>query len=301
MKTRLIFLVILIACISCGTNNKPVSDAQKEKIKGEIKETVNASIKGAEEANYETVAEQWLDSPDFVYTTNGNNFSYKESTDFAKTLFNTLINQKCTIVDEKYVVLDNSTVLYTANTKWLMNFKDGHSILQDPWAMQFLFKKIGSSWKQIYFAESGVEKNVARESSKGLNQAVLLMNWVGNWERSIGKDSFQYISFKRLQGEHGLSLYSKWVMEGKMSAEGTGFWAYNAEINKIDISFMHSSGYVFHDLGEFTSPNMFEYTDINKNTKVVTLTKFEFISSNEIKETDLVDNRTTIYPWKRVK
>ena len=37
MKTKLIFLVMLIACISCGTNNKPVSDAQKEKIIGEVK------------------------------------------------------------------------------------------------------------------------------------------------------------------------------------------------------------------------------------------------------------------------
>jgi hypothetical protein len=38
MKTRLVFLVLLIVCISCGTNNKPVSDAQKEKTKGEVKE-----------------------------------------------------------------------------------------------------------------------------------------------------------------------------------------------------------------------------------------------------------------------
>jgi ketosteroid isomerase-like protein len=33
MKTKLIFLVLLIVSLSCGTNNKPVSDAQKEKIK----------------------------------------------------------------------------------------------------------------------------------------------------------------------------------------------------------------------------------------------------------------------------
>jgi hypothetical protein len=46
MKTKLIFLVLLIACFSCGTNNKPVSDAHKEKIKGEVKEIVNAFIKG---------------------------------------------------------------------------------------------------------------------------------------------------------------------------------------------------------------------------------------------------------------
>ncbi len=57
MKTRLIFLVLLIICFSCGTNNKPVSDAQKEKIKGEVKEVVNTFIKGAEEANFELTIE----------------------------------------------------------------------------------------------------------------------------------------------------------------------------------------------------------------------------------------------------
>jgi len=53
MKTRLIFLVLFIVCFSCGTNNKPVSDAQKEKIKGEVKEVVNTFIKGCEELNFD--------------------------------------------------------------------------------------------------------------------------------------------------------------------------------------------------------------------------------------------------------
>ena len=57
MKTRLIFLVLLIVSFSCGTNNKPVSDAQKEKIKGEVKEVVNALFKSAEEANFDKAIE----------------------------------------------------------------------------------------------------------------------------------------------------------------------------------------------------------------------------------------------------
>jgi len=51
MKTKLIFLLLLILSISCSTKNKLVSDVQKEKIKGEIKEVVNTFIKGCEEAN----------------------------------------------------------------------------------------------------------------------------------------------------------------------------------------------------------------------------------------------------------
>ena len=138
MKTRLIFLVLLIVCISCGTSNKPVSDAQKEKIKGEVKEVVNTIIKGAEEVNFDMVIGTFLDSPDFVFLFNGNPYSYQQFAELGKSVFSTLINQKATILDEKYMVLDNSHVLYTANSKWVMNFKDGHAILDDPWAMQYL-------------------------------------------------------------------------------------------------------------------------------------------------------------------
>ena len=170
MKTRLVYLVLLIVCFSCGTNNKPVSDAQKEKIKGEVKEVVNTFFKGAEEANADMIIGTYLDSPDFVFTYNGNSFRYKQCADMAKSVFGTLKNQKITVVDEKYAVLDNSTVMVTVNNKCLMNYKDGHSVLQDPWISQILFKKIDNKWKVISGAESGIEKSVSSESSKGLNQ-----------------------------------------------------------------------------------------------------------------------------------
>ena len=78
MKTKLIFLVILIACFSCGTNNKPVSDAQKEKIKGEVKEVIQTTYKGFEEVNFDMAVGSFLDSPDFVWLTNGSTYGYKE-------------------------------------------------------------------------------------------------------------------------------------------------------------------------------------------------------------------------------
>ena len=53
MKTKLIFLVMLIVSVSCGTNNKPLSDAQKEKIKGEIKEVRDTFFKACEDVNFD--------------------------------------------------------------------------------------------------------------------------------------------------------------------------------------------------------------------------------------------------------
>jgi hypothetical protein len=168
MKTKPIFLLLLIVSFSCGTNNKPVSDAEKEKIKGEVKEIVHTIFKGAEEANFDMVIESWHDSPDFVYMCNGKTYNYKECMDVMKQFLDVLLNQKCTIVDEKYAVLDNSTVLGTINTKWLMNFKDGHSVLQDPWAVLFAFKKIDNRWRVIYHVESGIEQNVVGNERKNI-------------------------------------------------------------------------------------------------------------------------------------
>src|SRR5664279_251962 len=149
MKTKLIFLFLLVACISCGTNNKPVSDAQKEKIKGEVKTAVDAIFKGCEEANFDKAVESILNSSEFVYTYNGISFGYRQFVDAIKPVFTTMSNQKVTITEEKYSILDNSTVVYSNNCKWLQNFKDGHSILIDPDAMIYIFKKQDSRWLLI--------------------------------------------------------------------------------------------------------------------------------------------------------
>jgi len=304
MKTRLIFLFLLIVCFSCGTNNKPVSDAQKEKIKGEVKEIVHSIFKGAEEANFDMVVKTWYDSPDFVYMCNGKTYTYKETMDEMKQFLNVLLNQKCTIVDEKYAVLDNSTILGTINTNWLMNYKDGHSVLQDPWAVQFTFKKIDNRWRVIYHVESGAEKNViSSESSKGLNQAELLKKFVGNWEIPVGKDTSLFIVVKSYQGGNGLNVSDKLATKGKMLVEGTGFWAYDEAINKINLSLLRSNGEVTQNLGAFTSPNSYEYVNVNNSPSYKGVSKclLEFISPDEIKGKYLVDNKELFLTWKRLK
>ena len=233
MKTKLVFLVMLIFCFSCGINNKPVSDAQKEKIKGEIKEVVNTFIKGIEEANADMVMESFLDSPDFVDITNGMTFSYKESMAM-KPNFDAILNQKCTIVNEKYAFLDKLTVLYTAETKWSTNYKDGHSSITDPQAFLIIFKKIDNSWKVIYLVDSNVEKNVPSKSPKGLNQVELRKHMVGTWKLESAKDTTIYFDFKPYGT--GLEGTLKWMNKGKMVTEAKQLWGYDSKIDKFTIS-----------------------------------------------------------------
>jgi hypothetical protein len=264
MKTRLIFLVLLIACFSCGTNNKPVSDAQKEKIKGEVKEVVNTFIKGCEEAISDMVLGTFLDSPDFVYTYNGNSFSYKQIGDVMKPSLSTLINQKGTIIDEKYAVLDNATVLYTNNSNWLMNFKDGHSILQNPWIVQLLFKKIDNKWIVISAAESGTEQSVKNsETSKELNQVELMKQFLGNWKCELGKDSTVFWNAKPYGT--GQDTYWKIVSNDKIVSEGKALYGYDKSIDK----------YIYADMGKGKDIVLTVYW-------MITNSKFEYLPYSAI-------------------
>lgn len=163
MKTRFIFLVLLIVCFACGTNNKPISDAQKEKIIGEVKEVVNTMVKGCEEANFDMVITTFLDSPDFAYRAGGSIFTYREFSDSAKSYLGSLLSQKRTLMDEKYAVIGTSNVVSEvaceSNSKWVVNYKDGHSTLKDPWSWQVIFKKINNKWRVVEFGVEGSVKN----------------------------------------------------------------------------------------------------------------------------------------------
>jgi hypothetical protein len=303
MKTKLIVLVMLIACFSCGTNDKPVSDAQKEKIKGEVKEVVNTIIKGGEEANFDIVSGVIHNSPDFVALFNGNPFKYQQFVDMGKSLFSTLLNQKGTILDEKYMVLDNSTVLFTANSKWLMNFKDGHSILQDPWAMQYVFKKVDNKWKLINFNESGVEKNVPSESSKELNQVELMKQFLGSWKCDFAKDTTALYEGKSYGT--GLDCYFKFITKGKIVMEGKQLRGYDKNINKFIFSGMMKGTDINFFAGWFISKNKYlfvPYSDISNPEMASWKVEGEFKSPDIIFETSFINSKTAkTTTWTRVK
>jgi hypothetical protein len=295
MKTRLVFLVMLIACFSCDTNNKPVSDAQKEKIKGEVKEVVNTIFKGCEEANFDMAIEPWLDSPDLVFIYNGVTLGYKETVDAMKPLFSTLINQKVTIIDERYAFLDKSRVIYTTNCTFLENYKDGHSTLSDPMAMQFTFKKINNEWKVIYGVESSVRQNVKNSGNlEGLTQVELSKYFLGTWQCEIAKETFQVCAYKLLGT--GMEANIKIVTKGKTVQEGKLLYGYDKKSDKFIQIFVMSGSDMDVRAFWFTSKNTGEgvllkdiYNPENANLKM----KFE-IKSPDLWVATAIENNKTI-------
>jgi hypothetical protein len=303
MKTKLIFLVLLIVCFSCGTNNKPVSDAQKEKIKLEVKEVVNTFIRGCEEANFDMAIEPFLDSPDFVDLVNGKTLSYKELMAM-KPNFNTLLNQKCTIVDEKYAFLDKSTVLYTADSKWSSNYKDGHSSISDPEVFMFIFKKIDSRWKIVSYADSFVEKIVKYgEPSKELNQVELMKQFLGSWKCDWAKDTTAFYEGKPYGT--GLDCYFKFITKGKIVMEGKQLRGYDKNIDKFIFSGIMKGTDMNVFAGWFISKNKYQfipYNDISTPEMASWKIDGEFKSANMIVETTIMNNKSVkTDTWTRVK
>jgi hypothetical protein len=235
MKTRIIFLFLLIVCFSCGTDNKPVSDAQKEKIKGEVKEVLNTYYKGIEEANFDMALSPCLNSPDFVFIYNGVYFDYKGIVDAMKPVFSTMINQKVTIVNEKYAFLDKSTVIYTSNCKFLENYKDGHAVLEDPAVIQITFKKINNKWMAICGLESSVRQYAKNtETSKELNQVELFKQFLGSWKSQLDKDTTEFSNVN----PYGMSfeLNDKYVTKGKIVHEYKQLYGYIKKEDKYIVA-----------------------------------------------------------------
>lgn len=161
MKVKLFLLLMPFVLFSCRPKSTNlVSEKDKEIIQNEIKDVVNIIIKGCEEADFDMVMSQLQESSDFIYIMNGQTLSYQEVVEGIKPIFDLLLNQKVIILTEKIAVVDKSTVLYTSDCKFLMNFKDGKSVLLDPTAWFLLFRKIDNKWKAIYGVESYIEKPV---------------------------------------------------------------------------------------------------------------------------------------------
>jgi hypothetical protein len=305
MKTRFIFLALLIVCFSCGTNNKPVSDAQKEIIKGEVKEIVNTFFKGVEEANADMIIPTFLDSPDFVYTYNGNSFGYQQGTDLVKAALGTVENQEVTVVDEKYAVLDNSTVMVTMNIKCLMNFKDGHSVLQDPWIAQLLLKKVDNEWKVISGSESGIEQSVKNnEKLKELNEVDFMRQFLGSWKAEYGKDTVLLYNARPF----GKGSERDWTLstKGQVITSAKILFGYDEKSDKmIQVTLNASTPELDFFVWWATSKNTSEgvpLKDITNPGSAVLKSKAEIKSPDVFIMTDLVNDKVVhTYTFTRVK
>jgi hypothetical protein len=304
MKTQPVLLSLLVVCFSCGMNNKPLSESQKEKIRNEVKPVVGAIIKGAEEANFDLLASSSYDSPDYTYINGGRVYSYRELNDGFKPVFATLSNQKVTMASEKYAVLDKSTVLYTVVARWEMNFKDGHSVIQEPWVNQFVFKKIDGKWKAVSTIESGYERpdKVSREPGE-FNQAELANRFLGNWKCEF-RDTTVVFDVKPF-GKTGQEVRYKVSYKGKSVAEGRQLMAYDSRQDRMVINSVTKDADMWVGSLKFNSRDKYSYVfagDMYHPESAIFMGEGEFMSPDKYVENLMKGDKVLqTYTYTRLK
>jgi hypothetical protein len=220
-----------------------------------------------------------------------------------KPEFEKSLNQKITIVNDKYAFLDNSTVLYTVNVKSLINRKDGSSSLADPEVMQFIFKNINSKWRVIYYVDSYVDKTVPSETSKELNQVELLKQILGTWKAEIAKDTFYIAQYKWFAT--GMEGTIKIVTKGKTITEGRAIIGYDKKSDKIvETDLIEGSDIMIYGLW-FTSKNTcteIPWKDISNPENTPVTWKYELKSPDLFIWNTIENNKTTLsYTFHREK
>lgn len=152
MNKKLFVLAIVLFC-ACTNANKPLTDADKDKIVGEAKVLISSIIQTCENPDPETLKSMYMDSPDFISLVGGVYADYGQSLKNVDGYFANVTSQKSTIKSEKYMVLDATTVLYTANSRWEVKLKNDSIVVLDPLGMQFLLKKTDNQWKVLSWTE----------------------------------------------------------------------------------------------------------------------------------------------------
>ena len=155
---KILFLLTVLMFWACSDGNKPLSNDEKTKIINEAKATIATIIQTCETPDPELLKSFYINSPDFVSMVGGQYAEYEQSLKNVDGYFANVASQKSTIRNEKYVVLDISTVLYTADSSWEVNLKNDTTLIMDPTGMQFLLKKIGDEWKVLSWTEEVMMK-----------------------------------------------------------------------------------------------------------------------------------------------
>jgi len=159
MKKILLSLIVTVVFVcSCKNIDKPLAEEDKDKIISEAKVFISTLIQTCENPDPDKLKSTYLNSPDFVSLVGGVYSDYDESIKGMYSYLNSVKSQKATIKNEKYVVLDATTVLYTANSKWEATLKNDSTIYMEPVGMQFLLKKIDNDWKVLSWTEEVIMK-----------------------------------------------------------------------------------------------------------------------------------------------
>jgi hypothetical protein len=152
MQTKLFFAAVLLV-FACTNQNKPLTDADKEKIIGEAKGVISTIYQAAESCNPEMMTSTFYNSPEFIAFINGDTSNYEETVKKYPLLMKEFKAQTPTIISENYTVIDASTVTYEGKANWECQLQNDSIAVYNNAGMELLLKKANNNWKVIRWNE----------------------------------------------------------------------------------------------------------------------------------------------------
>ncbi|MGE5420736.1 MAG: hypothetical protein ACM3UT_11155 [Chloroflexota bacterium] len=257
MKTKIFLFisVVMLFCLACN-NNKPLTDSDKQQITGEVKKVVAQILTAAEKADLDSVFTIFYDSPDnVILTPEGKAVSFKDWSASMKQFFSTIQSQKINTIAENYMIVDKTTVWYSNVSKSQVNFKDSSIVMQDPWSMYVLFKRIDNEWRGVAITEFGHEEiTKPAPLPKDMDQLVLAQQMLGKWRCEFGDTVVTYDQqpFGKAQ-----LVSVRTTVKGKTLSEQKQLWSLDRAHNSMNFQIADKSGMGMVATLKFNTPKTY--------------------------------------------
>lgn len=134
--------------------NEPLTDVEKDKLIGEAKEFTSTIFHACENCDADKLTATFMNSTDFVSLINGEMDDYEHTVKKYPIIMSAFKTQKATFLNEKYVVLGPSTILYTSTSKWECELQDNTFQVYEPVGVLLILKKADNNWHILGWTEA---------------------------------------------------------------------------------------------------------------------------------------------------
>ena len=156
MKRNIFVAALLVLFVGCTSQQSDqLTQQQKGQIKSEVKATMDSLITEFERMDAKGEMEFYWDSPDFVaFNPDGSRSDFVGYNKMIMDTFNSAAAIKVLITRVDIMVLTEDLAVCGWSGTTRVTLKSGESILFDPDALTFVFRKLTSEWKIVYLHES---------------------------------------------------------------------------------------------------------------------------------------------------
>lgn len=150
-------LAAALAFTGCQKQDVPLTEAQQAVIRAEVLQAAKPMFAAFEKVDLDTALKLSQDGTDFeLITADGKAYTYAGFKKDGAEFFASLSGQQLTRQKEKVLVLAPNAALYLWQGRYDVMPKDGTLVRSDPFAVTYLYRKIGGQWKFVYGHESGL-------------------------------------------------------------------------------------------------------------------------------------------------